>query len=411
MLTIIVVFLILLLLSGFFSSAEIAMMSLTQLQVGRLVKKKRRNAKRLAMLKENPHKLLETILIGNNLVNIAAAAIATALSIQLFGDAGIGIATGITTFMVLLFGEIIPKSLAVNHRKAIALAITPILYGLQWLLTPIIFFIDAIASFFTKLFGEPEQERITEEEVIDIVQASEQDGSLKKREREMIQSVLELDDTCVGEIMTPRLDVFCLEMHQRIVEVVDGVLESGYSRIPVYDRLKDRLKGVVLVKDLLRALKEGREQEILKGVMQHVLFVPESKKLDSVLREFQRKKSPFAIVVDEHGLFIGIVTIEDVLEELVGEIYDENDTVNDTVVQKLDATTFSIPGKMPIADLNDKHAFKLPVSDEYDTLGGFLMNRLGRIPLVGDQVEYDHWLFTIDRLSQHRIITVKAVKH
>ncbi|MBR9692824.1 DUF21 domain-containing protein, partial [Candidatus Woesearchaeota archaeon] len=216
MLTTIIVFLVLLFLSGFFSGAEIAMISLSRLQVDRLVKQKKRNAALLEKLKSNPHKLLETILIGNNLVNIGAAALATKLSIDLYGNVGVGIATGVTTFLVLLFGEIIPKSVAVNHRKRISLIIAPILYVLQWILTPIIWFIDGFSSVFTKMFGEPEPERVTEEEILDVVSAGEQDGSLKKREREMIQNVLEFDDTNVDEIMTPRLDTYCLEMHKTV---------------------------------------------------------------------------------------------------------------------------------------------------------------------------------------------------
>jgi putative hemolysin len=402
MLVTLLIFLVLLFLSGFFSSAEIAMMSLTKLQIERMQKRGKKNAKLLAKLKENPHKLLETILIGNNLVNIGAASFATAVSIQLFGDTGVGIATGVTTFLVLLFGEIVPKSLAVNHRKSISLAITPILYALQYILTPVIIVIDWIASIFTKMFGEPEPERVTEEEVVDIIHASEQDGHIKKREREMIQGVLDLDDTNVEEIMTPRLDVFSLEMHRTIGEVIDEVLESGFSRIPVYNRSQDEIKGVVLVKDLLKALKDERGELLLEAVAQDVLFVPANKKLDSVLREFQKKKSPFAMVVDEHGLVIGLLSIEDVLEELVGEIYDENDPQDDAVIQKIDKHSFIIPGKLLIADLNDELGLKLPESEDYDTLAGLVMGKLGRIPKPGAVVKVAQWKLTVKNVTHHQ---------
>lgn len=410
MLITIITFLILLFLSGFFSSAEIAMMSLTKLQVDRMVKRGKKNAKRLAKLKENPHKLLETILIGNNLVNIGAAAFATAVAIQLFGNKGVGIATGVTTFFVLLFGEIIPKSLAVNHRKGISLTISPILSLFQWIMTPVIYIIDWIAGFFTRLFGEPEPERITEEEVVDIIHASEQDGYIKKREREMIQGVLDLDDTNVEEIMTPRLDVFSLEMHRVIDEVIDEVLESGFTRIPVFSRSHDDIKGVVLVKDLLKALKNNNERLFLKDVMQDVLFVPANKKLDTLLREFQKKKSPFAIVIDEHGLFIGLVSIEDVLEELVGEIYDENDIREDLQVKRLNAHSFLVPGKTLIADLNRQIKMKLPESEDYDTVAGLLMQKLGRIPKPGDALDIDHWVMTVKRVTHHRIVSLIVEK-
>jgi putative hemolysin len=335
---------------------------------------------------------------------------ATAVSIQLFGDTGVGIATGVTTFLVLLFGEIVPKSLAVNHRKSISLAITPILYALQYILTPVIIVIDWIASIFTKMFGEPEPERVTEEEVVDIIHASEQDGHIKKREREMIQGVLDLDDTNVEEIMTPRLDVFSLEMHRTIGEVIDEVLESGFSRIPVYNRSQDEIKGVVLVKDLLKALKDERGELLLEAVAQDVLFVPANKKLDSVLREFQKKKSPFAMVVDEHGLVIGLLSIEDVLEELVGEIYDENDPQDDAVIQKIDKHSFIIPGKLLIADLNDELGLKLPESEDYDTLAGLVMGKLGRIPKPGAVVKVAQWKLTVKNVTHHRIVSLRVEK-
>ncbi len=404
MLGTIIAFLILLFLSGFFSSAELAMMSLSELQVERLVKHGKRHAKTLQRLKQEPHKLLETILIGNNLVNITAASLATVVAIQLFGSLGVGIATGITTFLVLLFGEIIPKSLAVNHRKRISLAVSPILYGLQWLLTPLIIIIDWIASLFTRLFGEAERERITEEEVRDLVKASEQDGHIKKREREMIQGVLDLDDTSVEEVMTPRLDTFCLEMHERVEDVIDTVLKSGYSRIPVYDKKVDNVKGIVLLKDLLRALLEGKRREKLESLLQQVLVVPETKKLDSLLRDFQKRKSPFAIVVDEYGLFIGVVTIEDVLEELVGEIYDEDDADEQLTVKKVGKSAYRVAGRVPIDELT----FGFPESEEYETLAGLLMTKFGRVPKRGEQIVINGWRCTVEQVERNRILSVRV---
>jgi len=404
MLITIIIFLALLALSGFFSSAELALMSLSDLQVERLVKHGERHAKTLRHLKKEPHKLLETILIGNNLVNITAASLATVVSIQFFGSLGVGIATGITTFLVLLFGEIIPKSLAVSHRKRISLAVSPVLYGLRWLLTPVIIVIDWIASIFTRFFGEAERERITEEEVRDLVRASEQDGHIKKREREMIQGVLDMDDTSVGEVMTPRLDTFCLEMHERVEDVIDKVLKSGYSRIPIYDKKVDNVKGIVLLKDLLRALLEGKRREELGTLLQQVLVVPETKKLDSVLRDFQKRKSPFALVVDEYGLFIGIVTIEDVLEELVGEIYDEDDAVETLTTKKIGKNAYRVSGRAPIDELE----FGFPESEEYDTMAGLLMTRFGRVPKTGEQVVIRGWRCTVEQVERNRILSVRV---
>lgn len=405
----IIIFFILLLLSGFFSSAEIALMSLSRLQVERLVKQKRRNARTLAKLKEDPHKLLETILIGNNLVNITAAALATKLAMELFGNSGVGIATGVTTFFVLLFGEIIPKSLAVNHRKRLSLAISPFLYALRGVLTPIIIIIDALSSFFTRLFGEPEPERVTEEEVLDMVEASAADGALKPREEEMIRNVLEFDDTNVDEVMTPRLDVYSLEMRVKVKEVIAEALDRGFTRIPIYDRKMDNVRGVVNIKDLLRALHEGRGDAPLKSIMQPAFVVPETRKIDSLLREFQKRKNPFAIVVDEHGLFIGVITVEDILEELVGEIYDEGERAEEPV-RKLAADTWLVLGKTPIDELNEKYGFSLPESDEYDTLAGYLLNLLGKVPREQRRVVDGKYEFLIEQVRQNRIEYVKILK-
>lgn len=397
-------FLILLFLSGFFSSAELAMMSLSRFHVDQLVREKRHNARLLLKLKQNPHKLLTTILIGNNLVNIAAAAIATSLAINLFGSMGIGIATGVTTFLVLLFGEIIPKSVAVNKARTMALIFSPVLAFLQFILFPIIFIIDLIASVFTRFFGEPEKEHITEQEVAEIAVLSERQGQIKRREREMIQNVLAFDTRTVEEVMTPRLDVFSLEMHLPLKEAMPQIIASGFSRIPVYDKKMDKMKGVVLVKDLLPLMDRKIK---LQDAMKPVLFVPENKKLDVLLREFQKKKSPFALVIDEHGLFIGLLTVEDILEELVGEIYDEADKV-ETRIKKIDKNTFLVSGKASIQNLNDRQNLGIPQQEDYDTLAGYLMDRMGRIPTDGEEFSENNLLFTIERVLGNRIAQVKV---
>ncbi|RME30890.1 HlyC/CorC family transporter [Candidatus Woesearchaeota archaeon] len=408
MLGTLIVFLILLGLSGFFSSAEVVMLSLSRLQVRRLIKHKRKHAERLAKLKENPHKLLQAILIGNNLVNIGAAAIATQLSLMLFGSAGVAIATGVVTFLVLLFGEIIPKSIGINHAKEIALFITPIMSFLTWALTPLIIVIDAIAKIFTRLFGEAEKERVTEEEISDLLSLGEKEGMIKQRERKMIQNIFKFDDTSVDEIMTPRLDVFLLDMHERVRAVMPDVIAHGFTRIPVYDQRMDNIKGVVNTKDLLATLHEGKDCP-LSALMKPVLFVPENKKLDSLLREFQKKRAPFAVVLDEHGLFIGIVTIEDLLEELVGELYDENDA-DVREVRKVESHTFLVSAKALVEDLNEDYGFKLPESEEYDTLGGLIMARLGRIPSQGEELRVGHVKLTVEKMARNRIVTVRINK-
>jgi putative hemolysin len=402
----IVVLVLCVVLAAFFNASEMAMLTLSRFQAERLVKQKRAYAGLLLKMRQNPHRLLATITIGNTLVSIAAAALATSLAIGYWGDKGVGIATGVTTFVVLIFGETVPKSMGVYHARALAPVLAPLLYVFQVVLMPVIWVSDAFTLLFNKVFGEPEKERVTAEEVSAMARVGEQDGHIKRREREMIQSVLALDDRNVTEIMTPRLDVFCLDMNTSIADVLDKVVAEGYSRIPVYDGRMDKMQGVVIVKDLLRkVIREGRKGQV-KDVMQDVLFVPENKKLDSLMREFQRKKAPFAIVVDEHGLFIGIVSMEDVLEELVGEIYDENDHDERAPVHKHEDGSYFVSGKTLISELNEDHAFSLPESEDYDTLAGYLMGKLGRIPLQGDEVVTDGWRFTVNRVAAHRIVSV-----
>ncbi|MBR9692358.1 HlyC/CorC family transporter, partial [Candidatus Woesearchaeota archaeon] len=221
--------------------------------------------------------------------------------------------------------------------------------------------------------------------------------------------VLEFDDTNVDEIMTPRLDTYCLEMHKTVTEVLDEVLEKGFSRIPIYSRKMDNMKGVVLVNEMLRAVHAKQGKKTLKALMQDVLVVPETRKIDSLLREFQKSKSPFAIVVDEHGLFIGVVTIEDVLEELVGEIYDERDK-QEPEVKKLDKGVFLVPGRMTIDDLNERYGFKLPEDEDYDTLAGYLLDLVGKLPKENKEYKDKYHIFVVEKVRQNRIESVKVTR-
>ena len=266
------------------------------------------------------------------------------------------------------------------------------------------------ATLSAKLFGEPERELFTKDEIRDVVTASEHEGHLKAGERMMIQNVLKLDERNAGEMMTPRLDVFCLEMHRKVGEVLDAILAEGYSRVPVYDTKMDQMRGVILVKDLLKMVKEKRKGLSLEEVMQPLLVVPENKKLDGVLREFQRRKAALAIVLDEHGLFIGIVTIEDVLEELVGEIYDESDLQESAAVQRLGDGSLLVSAKTLIAELNEQHSLAIPENDDYDTLAGFLMNSVGRIPRQGEEFTIGALRLIVERAAHHRVVTVKVVR-
>ena len=400
----ILIFVVLLFLSGFFSCAEIVMMSLPIRRVRQLNNQDIKNADRLEKLLEHPHTLLQTILIGNNLANISTASIATALAIEMFGNSGIGIATGITTFLVLMFGEIVPKSIGVNNKEAIALAITPIMLILTKVFKPIIIVINKLAKIFTRFFGKAETEQVTEEEINELIKEGEEVGSIKSREREIIENVFRFDDMTADEVMTPRLDVVCLDVNNQLIDVLDQIIEQGFSRFPVHDGNKDDIKGVLLLKDVLNSLGKKVNPK-LSEIMVPAFFVPENRNLDSLLKEFQHKKNPFAIVIDEHGLFIGIVTIEDLLEELVGEIYDEDDAESHDI-KKVSKGTFVVSGKALVEELNNEQGFSLPISEDYDTIAGLIMDKLGRVPIDGEEIEIEKTILVVNSMHRNRVNVV-----
>lgn len=395
----IIILIILVLLSGVFSSTEIAMFSLTNLKIRHLIERNVRHSKLLLKLKESSHKLLITILIGNNVVNIASAAMATAIALKVFGNAGVAIATGVMTLLILIFGEIIPKAFATKHAQSISLTMAPAINVMMKICYPLVIALN----FLTTLILPKDDDIIplvTEEEVRDIVKLSEEEGSIKEQEEQMIQNIFKLDDTCAEDIMTARLDVFAFEQDLKVKDIIEDTKKSGYSRIPVYKKQLDEVIGVLYAKDLL----DANPEITLKQIVRPAFFVPETKRIDLLLREFKQKKIHIAMVVSEHGVVTGIVTIEDLIEEIIGEIYDETDKPENIInpIKKINKDTFSIKGKVHISDVEDKLSIEFGDEDN-STISGYITSKLNRIPEVGDSVIDGDYEFIVKKVDHKRV--------
>ncbi len=389
--------LFLLLMSGFFSSAETAMFSISRVKARHFGKSHRRTDQLIYKMKEDPHRLLSTILIGNNVANVGSAALATAVALRIFPDKAVGIATVLMTLLILVFGEILPKSFATRNNILLARAFIYPIYWCSLLFYPVILFLNFIPMITGKIKKTP---AVTEEELLTFVEVVEEEGEIKEEERELIHNIIEFDDTSASEIMTPRGDMFVLEAEQPIDLL--ALLQSGYSRIPIIDGGVDHVIGVLHLKDLFMHQATSQKPPDLRSLMALAYFVPENKKLDSLLRQFKKRQQHLAIVVDEHGGVSGLITLEDVLEELVGEISDETDKVEPHIVQ-IKKDEWLVLGKTEIDDVNETLGMSIPDIKEYDTFSGYILDRIGRIPSLKEKIELDNFMVTVNAIEGNRI--------
>lgn len=410
----IILLIILFILSAFFSASETAFTSLSKIKVGRMVEQRLPGAKLVSGLKEKPSEFLSTILIGNNLVNIAASALATSIIIKYFEARGwvniglaVGIATGVMTFLILTFGEIVPKTVAIRRAEKLTLAVAPIIFTLNVILMPIAYLMGFISRPFIYILGGKAPEKgpfVTEDEIKMILAAGEREGVIEEEEREMITSIFEFGETIVREVMTPRPDISACQADKSVDELIRVIIESGHSRIPIYEGTLDNVIGVVYAKDLLKA---GREVKI-RDILHSPVFIPETKKVAELLHEMQAARTHLAIIVDEYGVTSGLVTMEDLVEEIVGEIHDEFER-EEKMIEKVDANTAIVVGSMSLKDLNDELKIELP-EKEFDTIGGFVFGQLGKAPSVGDAVRFEDLVISVERIHRRRITRIKIVK-
>ena len=399
------VLIVLLPLSAFFSGSETALFSVSEIKIRRLVKEKRHGSKTLAKIKADPSMLLTTILIGNNVVNIAASALATVIAIKIYGDIGAGIAVGVLTVLILIFGEIFPKSIAYNHSIGISLIVAKPIRAMMILFWP-------VAKAFSKAnekLTKPTDKGVTEEDVKIALTMGEESGEIEKDEKVMIHNVFDFTDTNVSQIMTPRDEIIDIDVSSTVEDAIDLMVMEGASRLPVYEKERDNIIGLVYIKDVMKHVKNDTLGKSLKDDVKSVLFVPETQKLDNLLVNLRKKKTYMAIVVDENGNVQGLVTVEDLVEEIVGEIYDESDEGEGAEIKKV-KNTYIAEGKAKIIDLRKRYGIKLTDSD-VNTVAGFITEKLERLPKENEIVEANNdWIITILEVTDKEILKVKIEK-
>lgn len=387
----------LLFLSGFFSAAEIALFSISRVKARHIGKGPKVADKLIKKMKDDPHKLLSTILIGNNTANVASAAIATSVAIVTFDSNAVGIATGIMTFLILVFGEIFPKSIATRNNLMIARIVIRPVYWLSILFFPLIKILDFITFLFGKVKDRP---TVTEEELISIVDVVEEEGQIKQEEKELIRNIFEFDNTSTSEIMTARSDMFVIDADNALP--LKAIMKSGFTRIPVIEKNMDNVIGILNIKDFFMHVATGKNKPNIRNIMRQPYFIPENKKLDTLLHQFKQRKDHMAIVVDEHGGVSGLVTLEDVLEEIVGEICDETDKVEPYIV-KVKSNEWIVLGKSHVDDINKKIRMNIPDSKEYDTFSGYILDEIGRIPKEKEEFIIGQYNITVKEMDGNRI--------
>lgn len=398
-----------LLLSGLFSGTETAFTSLSTADVERLRTTHGRSGERVARLTSEPQILLTTVLIGNNLVNIGASVLASSITIELFGSFALAYTTGILTLIVLIFGEVVPKQLAIAHNATVCTAVAPFILGLSVVLKPVVWFIASIADIFTRLTGGSKRASLTQEGILHLLKSAEATGIIEAFRSKMLKNVFRFKDLEVGAIMTHRTQVFSLEKNTTIGAALEAVSNAGYARIPIYDGDPERIVGVVLAKDMMKQVDHRETQ--LKEIMIPPVFVPEQRNIQAMLTQLLQEKLNLAVVLDEYGGLAGIVTIEDIVEEILGEIYDENEVRERAKITRVAQDRFMIRADIPIHVLNDFLHEEIETDRHVQTLGGYLVHAIGRIPEQGEEIETEAGRFTITGIEQNRILHVQYEKH
>lgn len=403
-----VAILILILLSAFFSSAETALTTVNKHRLRALAEEGNRNAQRVLKLIENPAKMLSAILIGNNIVNISASALATTLTTNVFGSKFVGVSTGILTLVVLLFGEITPKSLATLYNEKIALIYIHVVAPLVTLLTPVIWLVDKLSGiifFILRVDRDAANNQMTEGELRTIVDVSVEDGVIEKEEKSMINNVVDFGDSKAKDVMVPRADMALVSVDATFDEVFEIFNEEHYSRLPVYDDNKDTVIGIVYLKDLFFFQNQNDNKKMtfsIRNIMREPFFVYEYQKTSSIMAEMRNRFVSLAIVLDEYATAVGLITIEDLIEEIVGEIRDEFDMDELKMITKISDNHYEIDAAMKLSDLKDSIGIELE-SENYDSLGGYVIELLDHLPNVGETVKKDGMTFQVVSMEKNRI--------
>lgn len=408
MATIIIILVVLIFLSALFSGIETALMSMNNIKVKSLVKQGKKGADVLYRIKQEPHKLIITILIGNNLVNIGAASLATVIFTDLFGSGGIGIATGVMTFIILVFGEITPKTFASQNAERVSLIVARPVELLSIALSPLVKVFEVISKVMSKILGSKEESELSEEELKTIVTMGAEEGILNKEAAEMMQNVLEFKDTKVVDVMTPDINLLMIDGKKSLNDVVDFVVKTPCSKYPVYLENKDKIIGYIDVDDILKYMKNKKLSVKVKNIVRKILFVPESKEVDDLLVEFEKKKTTIAIVVNEYGDVSGMVTVDDILEEIVGDVFDQSQRKS-VLIKKVNDNLIRVNARASVEEINKILHLGLK-SGHFRTIAGFVEHSLQKIPKKGEKLRLKNVTIVVDKVSKQGIESVKIIK-
>jgi len=423
----IIVLLILIFLNAYFAASEIAFISLNDAKIEKQAKEGNKKAKQIEKMLKNPSKFLATIQIGITLAGFLSSAFASdtfadilapalnnifpMISVDVFRGISIILITIILSFFTLVLGELVPKRLAMKYYEKIAFATIGIIRAISIVTAPFVKILTVVTNFISKLFGisENEEEIVTEEEIKMMIDEGEEKGTIEEDEKEMINNIFEFNDISVSEVMTHRTDMYAIEINSDINDIIKDLDDYKYSRIPVYEESIDDIKGILFVKDLLKYLY-NKENIKIKDIMRQAYFVSENRQINELFKDLQKNKMQMAIVIDEYGGTAGLVTMEDLLEEIVGNIFDEYDEIENDYT-KIDDNTFLINGSVSINDLKKILEVQIP-EGEYDTLSGYLLELLGRVPQDDEKpiIETENISYKIEEYEDKRIILVKACK-
>ena len=399
------VLLLLLALSAFFSSAETAMTTVNKIRIQTMAEDGNKRAATLLKAVNDSGKMLSAVLIGNNIVNLSASALATSVTIKLFGNAAVGLAPGILTLLIVILGDITPKTVATIYSEQLALAYAKVIYGLMVLLTPVIYLVNKLSLGLLLLFRiDPngKNSTMTESELRTILNVSHEEGVIESEERQMIYNVFDFGDSQAKDVMVPRIDVTFVDVESTYDELIEIFREDKFTRLPVYEETTDNIIGIVNMKDLL--LLDSRENFSIRSILREAYFTYEYKNTSELLMEMREDSINFAIVLDEYGATAGLVTLEDLLEEIVGDIRDEyDDQEEEEITEIVPGEEYLSLGSTKLDDLNEELDIELE-SEDYDSIGGYIIEQLDRFPVKGEEVTTPQQIrLTVDSVVKNRI--------
>lgn len=404
-----IILIILIIMSAIFSSAETAFIGSDKFTIRQLIQEGNKKAKKVNQILENKDAMMSAILIGNNVVNLSASSLVTTIVYEIYGDAFVSIGTGILTIVILICGEILPKTIAGKYSEKIAMTYAPILYWYIRILTPIIFIFNIVVSSIMKIFRIEQNAMdtvVTEEVVKTMLDMSLEDGQIEKEEHEIINDVLELDNSCAKDIMIPRTNVISIKETDTYDEIKKVFKEEKYSRLVVFNEKQNEVLGIINIKDFLFSDKESFN---LKNILRAPYVTFENQKIPILLKELRKAQNNMAVILDEYGDLVGIITIEDILEEVVGQIRDEYDEDELKQIKKIGPDSFEIEGSVNLEDINDLLGLQLKC-DEYNSIGGYIIEKLKQYPKKGDSITTDNIYIEVLEIINNRISRVKLTK-